>query len=330
MNFNKIALIIVILACTFKLYSQNELNPYKYIIVPKKFDFLKEENQYRVNSYIKFLFDKEGYEVFYNDDDFPEDLKSNPCLGLTANVLDESSSFTTKLFLVLENCGHDVVFKSIEGRSKMKDYDKTYRDALKKCFISVQELDYSYEPYSLVQDNQDTQNQESNQEIATVAVTSAEAIEKGVVQQESAAVQTAPKSEKSTIPQSKSASVPVAAVAVPLAEKEQANVEDIEVEKTEAPVVARVFQNGTISFLLVNQGAQLQAFVSQSRNDKYKPGELIGTFEKSSLPNVYRVSWKKPEEGIDQTTAYFDEQGNLKIDLYKDGKLETLTFVEIK
>lgn len=330
MNFNKIALIIVILACTFKLYSQNELNPYKYIIVPKKFDFLKEENQYRVNSYIKFLFDKEGYEVFYNDDDFPEDLKSNPCLGLTANVLDESSSFTTKLFLVLENCGHDVVFKSIEGRSKMKDYDKTYRDALKKCFISVQELDYSYEPYSLVQDNQDTQNQESNQEIATVAVTSSEAIEKEVVQEESAAVQTAPNPEKSAISESKSASVPVAAVAVPLAEKEQANVEDIEVEKTEAPIVARAFQNGTISFLLVNQGAQLQAFVSQSRNDKYKPGELIGTFEKSSLPNVYRVSWKKPEEGIDQTTAYFDEQGNLKIDLYKDGKLETLTFVEIK
>jgi len=330
MNLKKIALTMAFLACVFNLYAQSELNPYKYIIVPKKFDFLKEVNQYRVNSYTKHLFVQEGYQVFYDDDEFPEDLKSNPCLGLTANVLDESNSFTTKLFLILENCGHDVVFKSGEGRSKMKEYDKTYRDALKKCFVSVQELDYAYEPYSLAESTNEVQSSESNTEMAAVAVTSAEVSEKELVKQENTAIQTAPESEKSSIPETKNAVVPVAVVAAPMEQKEVSNVEEIEVKKAEEPVVARAFQNGTISFLLVNQGAQLQAFVSQSRNSKYKPGELIGTFEKSSLPNVFRVSWKKPEEGISQTTAYFDEQGNLKIDLYRDGNLETLTFVEVK
>jgi len=330
MNLKKATLTIIILAWVFNVYAQNELNPYKYIVVPKKFDFLKEVNQYRVNSYTKHLFVKEGYQVFYDDDDLPEDLKSNPCLGLTADIIDESNAFTTKLYLVLENCGHDIVFKSIEGRSKMKEYDKTYRDALKKCFVSVQELDYAYEPNPLAQSTSEVQNAESGKEIAAVAVISSEESEKEVVHQESAAVQTTPEPEKPSIPESKNAVVPVAVVAVPLEQNEVSNVEDIEVEKIEAPVVARAFQNGTISFLLVNQGAQLQAFVSQSRNNKYKPGELIGTFEKSSLPNVFRVSWKRPEEGISQTTAYFDEQGNLKIDLYRDGKLETLTFVEVK
>lgn len=330
MNLKKIALTILISVWVLNVYAQNELNPYKYIIVPKQFDFLKEENQYRVNTYTKFLFDKEGYQAFYSGDDYPEDLKSNPCLALTANVLDESTAFTTKIFLVLENCGRDEVFRSVEGRSKMKDFDKTYIDALKKCFVSIQELNYVYEPYPLGEDTSGTDTSATTKELAVVAVAASEVPEKVVVVEETVAAEPIASPEKSVSPESNSAAIPAAPVAVPLVIKEETKEEESEVEKTEAPVVARAFQNGTISFLLVNQGAQLQAYVSQSRNDKYRPGELIGTFEKSSLPNVYRVSWKKPDKGIDQTTAYFDDSGNLKIDLYRDGKLETLTFAEIK
>ncbi len=330
MNFKNIVLTLIVSACVLNVYGQNELNPYKYIIVPKQYDFLKIENQYRLNSYTKFLFDKQGYQVFYNDDDFPEDLKSNPCLALTANVVDESSIITTKLFLVLENCGRDEVFRSIEGRSKIKEFDKTYIDALKKCFVSVQKLNYVYEPHPLAQDTVDTNNSEVDKELTAVGVAVTEVPEEEVVKQENTAAENVSNPEKSSIQESKSASAPVAVVAVPAAVKDETNAAATEVEKTEAPIVARAFENGTISFLLVDQGAQLQAYVSQSKNDKYKPGELIGTFEKSSLPNVYRVSWKKPEEGIDQTTAYFDESGNLKIDLHRDGKIETLIFIEIK
>ena len=42
-------------------FSQNELNPYKYIIVPKKFNSIKgEEDKYQLNSLTEFLFDKQG------------------------------------------------------------------------------------------------------------------------------------------------------------------------------------------------------------------------------------------------------------------------------
>ena len=43
--------------------AQENVNNYKYIIVPKKFDFLKEENQYRVNTFTKFLFEKQGFKM---------------------------------------------------------------------------------------------------------------------------------------------------------------------------------------------------------------------------------------------------------------------------
>jgi len=64
MNLKSLLVTLVLSVFVLNVYAQNELNPYKYIIVPKKFDFLKKENQYRVNSYTKFLFDKEGIRYF--------------------------------------------------------------------------------------------------------------------------------------------------------------------------------------------------------------------------------------------------------------------------
>ena len=89
-------------------------------------------------------------------------------------------------------------------------------------------------------------------------------------------------------------------------------------------------KNESISFLLVDQGAQLQAFVTQSQNSNYRPGELIGTFKRTSLPNVFRVSWKEPQEGREETTAYFDDAGNLNIDVLKDGQIQVIQFKEEK
>jgi hypothetical protein len=330
MNLKSLAVTLVLSVFVLNVYAQNELNPYKYIVVPKKFDFLKEENQYRVNSYTKFLFDKEGYQVFYDDADFPEDLKLDPCLALTANVLNESSTFTTKIFLVLENCARDEVLRSVEGRSKMKEYNKTYLDALKKCFVSVQELNYEYEPKKLTQESNEIENSPSNTEIKTVAVTAAVVPEEKVEEEKKVKNESAAKPEVSSGEKTQTSVAPVAIVAAPVVVKEKEARVEPEVETIEQPIVARAFKNDTISFLLIDQGAQLQAFVSQSKNDKYKPGELIGTFKKSSLPNVYKVSWKKPEEGVEETTAYFDDLGNLKVDIYRNGNLETLTFIEIK
>ncbi|MEL4306532.1 hypothetical protein [Joostella sp. CR20] len=126
-------------------FAQQSVNNYKYVVVPKKFDFLKQENQYRVNTFTKFLFDKGGYNVVYEDQK-PADLQANPCLGLNAEIVDDSNLFTTKLRVSLENCQGTIVYTSEEGRSKEKDYEDAYQEAIQNAFVSVNGLNYKYEP----------------------------------------------------------------------------------------------------------------------------------------------------------------------------------------
>ncbi len=66
----------------------------------------------------------------------------------------------------------------------------------------------------------------------------------------------------------------------------------------------------------------------RSKSGTYSKGEKIGTFEKTSLPNVYRVEWKDMDSDIEQTTGYFDDKGNLKIDVKRNGKIEVLLFTK--
>ena len=54
----------VLSLCFFFLMNlslQAQLDSYKYIVVPKKFDGFKYENQFRTSTQIKFLFSQNGY-----------------------------------------------------------------------------------------------------------------------------------------------------------------------------------------------------------------------------------------------------------------------------
>lgn len=137
-------LLLALLVCAFG-YGQNKVNEYKYIIVPKKFEFLKEENQYRLNTLTKFLFQENGFTTVYNDE-LPDELRRNPCMGLKTNVLNNSGLFTTKLQVELKDCGDQVVYTSGEGKSKIKDFQNAYSEALKGAFESIEKLNYKYDP----------------------------------------------------------------------------------------------------------------------------------------------------------------------------------------
>lgn len=129
-------------------FSQESINNYKYVIVPNKYDFVKEADQYQLNSLSKFLFEKYGFKVVMQDDTYPDELYNNMCLGLKSDVVNESGLFTTKLKVVLKNCQNRVVFEGAEGTSKDKQYKVAYNQALREAFISVEALNYSYEPSS--------------------------------------------------------------------------------------------------------------------------------------------------------------------------------------
>lgn len=305
----KIILFALLVSFIFPAFSQNELNAYKYVIVPKKYDFLKTENQFRLNSLTKHWFDTAGYLTLVKGEAMPNDVLANPCLAVTADVINDSNLFTTKLKLTLNNCYGQIVYTSKQGSSKIKEYEKAYKEALQECFTSFEELNYKFDP-ALVEG----QSKATEKAVAVTAVVPA--------------AQTAIVQEEVSEPKQAAAAEPKAAVvpmAVPVAEAPA-----IEKESETETTIARSYRNENIAFFLIEQENSLKAYVSESNIEAYKKGEMIGTFEKSSLPNVYRVAWKKKQQDIDQTTAYFDADGNLKIDIHRNGKIEVVTFKQEK
>jgi len=132
------------LICSFYGMSQAELNKYKYIIVPTKFEAFKSENQYQTSTLIKYNLVENGFIAVY-DNDMPADLVANRCLGLSLNLSNDSSMFTTKVTLILKDCMSDVIFTTVEGSSKQKDYKSAYSEAIKECFKSLSGVGYKYE-----------------------------------------------------------------------------------------------------------------------------------------------------------------------------------------
>jgi hypothetical protein len=52
--------------------------------------------------------------------------------------------FSTKLILVLKDCKNAVLFTSIEGKSREKEYQVAYNQALREAFTSFDKLEYKY------------------------------------------------------------------------------------------------------------------------------------------------------------------------------------------
>lgn len=138
---------ILLLSCHLGM-SQAELNNYKYVIVPTKFDAFKQENQYQTSTLIKYLLVENGFNAVY-DNALPEDLLSNRCLGLLLGLTDDSSMFTTKIVLTLKDCFSKEVYTTKEGSSKEKDFKTAYSEAIKESITSsLSGAGYKYSPES--------------------------------------------------------------------------------------------------------------------------------------------------------------------------------------
>lgn len=139
--------LLFLLSYTGLQFSQNiNLEDYKYIIVPDKFDFLKEKDQYQTSSLTKFLFKKKGFEVFLSDENLPKDLSENKCLALLAVVKNESSMLTVKNSIEMKDCFGKTVYTSKIGKSRSKEYKKGYQEAIREAFETMTDFTYSYKP----------------------------------------------------------------------------------------------------------------------------------------------------------------------------------------
>ena len=126
-------------------YSQNTINSYKFVLVPKKFDFLKGDDEYGLNTTTKILFERKGFIVFWTNADLPQPVAANKCTALIAEVTQRKAMFTTNLTILLKDCSGNIIFKGKEGRSGEKEYNVAYDEALKDAFSSLNKVPYKYD-----------------------------------------------------------------------------------------------------------------------------------------------------------------------------------------
>lgn len=122
--------------------SQVDLSAYKYVVIPKKFSDFKTENQYGTSTLVKYLFSQKGFNTIY-EDNLPEELIGDRCLGLFTDLRDESSMFTTKTTMLLRDCRGEEVLVSKLGKSKKKDFKDAFNEAISNAFNSFGALEYS-------------------------------------------------------------------------------------------------------------------------------------------------------------------------------------------
>lgn len=101
------------------------LNDYNRAIIPSKFEFQKEVNQYRVNSMIKTFLKQKGFEV-YLDNEAPEGFTDYNCNKIFVSAITENTMFMTKVKFVFKDCKNNVLFTTDLGESREKELAVAY------------------------------------------------------------------------------------------------------------------------------------------------------------------------------------------------------------
>lgn len=138
--------------------SQKTLSDYSFVIVPEKFDFVNEKDKYQLNSLTKFLFNKHGFNAYF-DSDRPNMKR---CDGLYAEVIGKPAIIRTKVTVVLRDCYGDEVYRSEVGKSKLKAYNKTYTAALRQAFLSIGDLGVQQNDPEIFGDSEDLDNRDTS------------------------------------------------------------------------------------------------------------------------------------------------------------------------
>nr|WP_281634752.1 hypothetical protein [Flavobacterium luteolum] len=138
----RIKFLLAAILCSVVGFAQT-INDYKAVIIPLKYEFMKTDNQYRLATLSKQNLTKAGFEAFYSNEQLPDGY-TDRCQVLYIDVIKDSAFLVTKLIVNFKDCFGQVVYTSEVGRSKEKDYEVAYKEALDNAFKSVIALHYKY------------------------------------------------------------------------------------------------------------------------------------------------------------------------------------------
>ena len=112
-------------------------NNYTTIVLPKKFDIFKRENQYNINDLCKSFFEKEGFTVLNQSDLTPEKFYNTSCNALYVDLEDNGTILNTKIIVFLKDCKNNTVLKSNQFTTKEKDYNLAYNEVVRKALTDL-------------------------------------------------------------------------------------------------------------------------------------------------------------------------------------------------
>ena len=128
---------IMFMATPFCSSAQVErLNEFHYLVVPERFDFQFEQDQYQLNSLLKFLFNKHGFNAYF-ENELPNVRR---CDGLYLRLDQQPGFIWTELTIRLVDCDGILFYQTKTGKSKFKQYDKAYSQAIRMAFESIEIL----------------------------------------------------------------------------------------------------------------------------------------------------------------------------------------------
>lgn len=141
--------VIVLLLFVNCIVAQN-LNSYKYVLLPSRFSCQTEVDQYNLNSLMRMILEKNGFEVYADNEKFTDDFATENCNKLYADLDVQNSMFVTKAKIVLKDCKNNIIFISAQGRSNEKIQTIAFAQALRTASQSLDAERHIYKPLNKI------------------------------------------------------------------------------------------------------------------------------------------------------------------------------------
>lgn len=123
---------VILLLFVISLTRAQHPSGYNFFVVPDKFEFLDEKDEYLINSLAKHLLEKRGFTAFFESDDKPIEFSMDECSVLKFDLTKEKRFIHTKLKITVKDCMGKIIAESY-GTSKEKKYERAYNMALREA-----------------------------------------------------------------------------------------------------------------------------------------------------------------------------------------------------
>jgi Zn-finger nucleic acid-binding protein len=129
-------IIISLLLLFQNSYAQASISDYHFILIPQQFEFQRQQDEFRLNTYIRHLFNQNGFNAIYD-----VEMEGLPrCEGVFLELKENNSMFQTKITIHIKDCMGNELLATEEGASRAKDYETAYKEAFERAFEEIPTL----------------------------------------------------------------------------------------------------------------------------------------------------------------------------------------------